>query len=76
MINNLDDKRKNTIWDEVKIEMGQREITVSDRTIKMCALEWGVTNDIARYKLDKLVAEGKLTYRFGYHNVRIYSPAE
>lgn len=76
MINNLDDKRKNTIWEEVQKEMDQLEIGENEKTIDMCALEWGVTRDVAKYKLAKLVKEGKLKTRVGRQNTKIYIPAE
>jgi len=71
---NMDDVRKEKIWEELLSELDKHQIRPEERTIKMIMEEKHIAYDTARDFLGNKEKEGILVMRRGRCNEKIYSP--
>jgi predicted transcriptional regulator len=72
----LDEERKNKIWEEIYADLNAEEIQLGEKTIRMVMKERDISYTITKKFLNRLVREGKLIFRYGKNRVKIYCPVD
>ena len=71
---NMNDERKDKIWEELLSELDSNTVRPDEKTIKILMKEKDISYGRAKKYLSDLEKAGKVTVRSGKQNEKIYRP--